>query len=79
MKDAPKRVAAARAAAEKLGGNLTVYYTLGEYDTIGVAEFPNDETEASFVVSLGSLGNVRSKSLRAFSEAEAAALIAKSA
>ena len=77
VKDAPARVASARAAAEKLGGKLTIYYTIGTYDTVGVAEFQNDETLANFLLSLGKLGNVRSTSLRAFSESEAAAVIAK--
>lgn len=77
VKEAPKRVASARAAAQKLGGKLTVYYTIGTYDTVGIAEFPDDETAASFAISLGSLGNVKSTTLRAFSESEAAALIAK--
>ncbi len=78
VKEAPKRIASARAAAEGLGGKLTVYYTMGAFDTVGIAEFPDDETAASFVISLGSLGNVRSTTLRAFSESEAAALIARS-
>lgn len=77
IKDAPSRIASARAAAEGLGGKLTVYYTLGLYDTVGIAEFRDDETVASFVLSLGRLGNVKSTTLRAFSEAEAASLFAK--
>ena len=78
VKDAPKRIASARTAAEKLGGKVTIYYTIGSYDTVGIAEFPNDETVASYVLSLGIQGNVRSVTLRAFSETEAATLIAKS-
>lgn len=77
FKEAPKRIASARAAAERLGGKLAIYYTIGVYDTVGVAEFPNDETVASFLLSLGGLGNVKSVTLRAFSESEGAALIAK--
>ncbi len=77
VKDAPRRIAASRAAAERLGGKLTVYYTIGAYDTVGVAEFRDDETVASFLVSLGSLGNVSSQTLRAFSESEGASIISK--
>ena len=75
VKDAPKRVSAARAAAEKLQGKLQVYYTIGEYDTVGIAEFANDETASSFLFSLGRLGNVRSKALRAYTESEASKII----
>ncbi len=77
VKDAPTRVASAKATAESLGGKLTVYYTIGAYDTVGIADFPGDETMASFVLSLGKQGNVRSTTLRAFSESEATGLIAK--
>ncbi len=77
VREAPRRIASSRAAAEKLGGKLTVYYTIGAYDTVGIAEFSSDETLASFLISLGSLGNVRSTSLRAFSESEGAELISK--
>ncbi len=77
VKDAPKRVASARDAAEKVGGKLSVFYTVGIYDTVGVAEFPNDEAASSFALSLGRLGNVRSTTMRAYSEQEGAALIAK--
>ena len=76
VKDAPARVAAARTSAEKLGGKVTIYYTIGIYDTVGIAEFPSDEKLASYVLTLGKSGNVRSTTLKAFSESEAAGLIA---
>jgi uncharacterized protein with GYD domain len=35
-----------------------------------VAELPNDETVARLALSLGAAGNVRSETVRAFTEAE---------
>lgn len=70
-KDSPKRVRAAQNEAERLGGKLTVYYTFGEYDTVGILEAPNDEVALSFVSNLASLGNVRTTTLKAFTVGEA--------
>ena len=45
---------------------------------VAVVQAPNDETIASVLYSAGSLGNVRTETLRAFSISEAAKVIEKS-
>lgn len=70
VKDTRRRVDAARSEAEKIGGKFKVYWTFGEYDTIGILEAPNDEAAMQFNLKLGSLGNVRTNTLRAFTEEE---------
>jgi len=77
VKDTAKRAEAARKMLEKLGGKLEVYYTLGEYDLVGVAEAPSDEAQMQFLLQLGMLGNVRTKTLKAWTESEAAKIAAK--
>jgi uncharacterized protein with GYD domain len=77
VKETAKRAEAARKMAEKLGGKLELYYTLGEYDLVGVAEAPSDEAEMQFLLQLSTLGNVRTKTLKAWTESEAAKIIAK--
>ena len=77
VKDAPKRIESARKEAEKIGCKLTVYYTLGEYDTVGILEAPNDEVAMTYLLKLGSLGNVRTTTLKAFPESDAVKLIGK--
>jgi uncharacterized protein with GYD domain len=78
IKDSPKRAAVARAAVEKAGGRwLGFYYTLGQYDMVLLAEGPNDETIMSVALAIGSQGSVRTTTLRAFPEAEAAKMIEK--
>ena len=77
VKDTAKRAAAARGMAEKAGGKIQLFYTLGEYDIVGVMEMPDDEALMKFVLTLGSLGNVRTKTLKAWTEAEAAKLVAQ--
>ena len=57
--------------AKDLGGEIkTVYMTQGSIDLVLVAEMPNDEKVAGFVLKLGSLGNVRTTTLKAYSEDE---------
>ena len=54
VKDSPKRAEAAIALGKKIGVKLTdIFWTLGGYDTVVIAEAPNDETMAAFAVSLG--------------------------
>ncbi len=44
--------------------------TLGQYDAIAIVEAPNDETVARFALALGSAGNVRTMTLKGFTEQE---------
>jgi len=71
VKEAPARVDAAKEAFRKVGAEVKDFYLLmGRYDTMIVAEAPNDETMAAAALALGSQGNVRSETLRAFTEDE---------
>jgi uncharacterized protein with GYD domain len=69
VKESPKRLDAAKKLARDLGGEIkTVYMTQGSFDFALVTEMPDDEKLASFVLKLGSLGNVRTTTLKAYSE-----------
>ena len=71
IKDSPKRVDAARKAVKDIGGDMKAFYMLqGSYDAVLILEAPNDETLAKFLLKIGSLGNVRTTTLRAYPEAE---------
>ena len=71
VKESPKRLDAAKKLGKDLGGEIkTVYMTQGSIDLVLVAEMPNDEKVAGFVLKLGSLGNVRTTTLKAYSEDE---------
>ncbi len=77
VKDSPKRLDAAKKLLKDLGGELKAFYlTMGGYDIVTVAEAPNDESVAKFVLALASSGNVRTTTMKAFSEAEYRKLIA---
>ncbi len=77
IKQAPERVKQGEAAAQQLGGKLVGFYlTLGEYDYVVIFETPDDESAARFLLSLGAAGNVRSKTLKAFTRDEFEKLVA---
>jgi uncharacterized protein with GYD domain len=76
VKESPKRAEAVKAMAKKLGVTVKeVYWTLGHYDLVVVME-GDDEAVTSTLLKIGSLGNVRSETLRAFSAAEVARIVA---
>jgi uncharacterized protein with GYD domain len=72
VQDAPERAKKVHSMFEKAGAKMQLYYTLGEYDFIAVVEAPNDEEVMKVLLCLGSMGNVRTKTLKAWSEGELA-------
>jgi uncharacterized protein with GYD domain len=77
VKDSPGRLDAARKAAAAMGGKITSWHlTMGHYDAVILTEFPNDETCARYMLSLGALGNITSETLKAFNEDEYRKVIA---
>jgi uncharacterized protein with GYD domain len=71
IKDAPKRVKAAHDLAKKMGIDIKqVYLTTGDTDVVAVVEAPPDDRVIKFVMALGSIGNVRTRTSRAWTEAE---------
>ena len=71
VKDSPKRLEAARKALKKLGGELKAFYMLqGQYDGVLIFDVPNDEAMTKFLLTTGTAGNVRTTTLRAYTEEE---------
>jgi uncharacterized protein with GYD domain len=72
FKDLPSRLEDTRKAGEASGAKLLAYYlTMGQYDAVVVSEAPDDETIARLALEAGGRGNVRTETLRAFTEDEA--------
>ena len=71
IKESSDRYNSFKASVEKAGGKLVAgYYTFGEYDVIIIIEAPDDKTVMSLMLKVGSAGNVRTKTLKAFSAEE---------
>ncbi len=75
VKDTIKRAEAASAQARKLGGKIQIYYTMGEYDLVSIVEMPSDEAYNRFALWLGSQGNVRTRSLKAWTQEDTVKII----
>ena len=66
------------AEATKLGMKIVEeYWTMGAYDAVVVVEAPDDETVSAFMLKVGSLGNVKGQTLRAFRRNEMEGILAK--
>jgi uncharacterized protein with GYD domain len=78
IKDTIKRGDAAMAEAEKLGMKIIEeFWTMGAHDVVVVVDAPNDETVSAFMLKIGSLGNVKSHTMRAFRREEMEGILAK--
>ena len=76
INESPDRFSSFKAMLEKVGGKLIGgYYTFGEYDVVIVMEAPNDEAVISLMLKVGSAGNVRTKTLKAFTAEEGIKII----
>ena len=72
FKDLPSRLEETRKAGEAVGAKLVAFYlTMGQYDAVVVSEARDDETVATLALAAGGRGNVRTETLRAFTEDEA--------
>ena len=77
VKDSPDRNEAFTAMAEKVGVTLKgVYYTIGHYDMVLIME-GSDEAAVTAMLKVGSLGNVRTETLRGFSLEEMRKIVGK--
>ena len=78
VKDMPKRVEGARQSLKKVGGKLLQWYlTMGPYDAVAIVEVPDDVSGMQVLLAIGSMGDVRTTTLRAFTESEIAEMVEK--
>ena len=54
-----------------MGKLIETYYTFGKYDGISTVEAPSDEALMSCLLSIGSQGNARTVTLKAFTYEDA--------
>ena len=77
VKESPKRYQAFKATAEALGvRQKDAWWTIGAYDVVTVMEGEEDAVTAA-LLKLGTLGNVRTQTLRAYNLDEFSKIVAK--
>ncbi|MBA2268015.1 MAG: GYD domain-containing protein [Nitrosopumilus sp.] len=76
IKESSDRYYSFKTSLENAGGKLVGgYYTLGDYDVVLIIEAPTDEVIMSLMLKVGSYGNVRTKTLKAFTAEEGMKII----
>ena len=71
IKDAPKRAKGARDLGKKVGVEIKhLYLTSGDSDLVVFVDAPSGDNVAKFALALGALGNVRTRTARAWSAEE---------
>ena len=76
IKESPARVEAAKQLFRDMNATVEKFYGLmGRYDTLFIVEAPDDETIVKAAAAIGSLGYVKTETLRAFTEDEYRSII----
>ena len=73
--ESPKRAKLVHDMVNKAGGKMQVFYTMGKYDFVAIIEVPKDEDAMAILLCIGSMGNVRTITMKAWTESDAAKLI----
>ncbi len=60
---------------EKAGGKMQLFYTMGKYDLAMMIEVPNDDDVMAILLCVGSMGNIRTTTMKAWTEEEGAKLL----
>lgn len=78
VKDTTRRADAFKELAKGAGANIKdIYWTLGQYDVVAIADAPDDAVMTGLGLALGKSGNVRTQTLRAFSQSDMNAILTK--
>ncbi len=78
FKDTVDRYEAAQERFREVGVDFTnIWWTLGDHDIVGVLEAPDDESAAAALLAVAAQGNIRTKTLTAFSQDEMRRVIDK--
>jgi uncharacterized protein with GYD domain len=76
VKETTNRITAAEQLFQKHGAKLgQIYMTMGHYDYVAISEAPDDESMTKALLALGTLGNVRTETMRAYGRDELAGLV----
>jgi uncharacterized protein with GYD domain len=71
VKDATSRSEQGKAAIEQAGGRVIgSWWTQGAYDAVVVTEWPDDEAASVAALSYAMAGNVRTETMRAYTNEE---------
>jgi len=77
LDDIPKRIEKSHKLVEEHNGSLSVCFTMGKYDFVGIVDMPDEESMAKVVLKLNSMQNFKTNTLRAWPDNEFAKLVSE--
>jgi len=78
IRNTTKRAAAAKESARKFGVNMRdIWWTMGDSDIVCVLEAEDEASLTAFNLAIATQGNVRSRSMRAYTAAEMDKVLSK--
>jgi uncharacterized protein with GYD domain len=78
VKETVSRYHAAKELVESKGGSFDmILWTAGPYDLVAVTDVPDEETGTAINLGLGATGNIRTLTMRGFTEDEMSGILAK--
>jgi uncharacterized protein with GYD domain len=78
VRETIQRAEATSVYEQKYGFSLAqIYWTVGPYDIVAIGEAPDDESATVFSLEVGSAGNLRTTTMRAYDQGEMLEIIEK--
>ncbi len=77
VRETTERVERVKAEFKKFDATLDVRWTVGPYDGIGIIDAKDEESATAALLWLGSVGHVRTTTMRAFNSDEMARILQK--
>src|SRR5919199_715740 len=77
IRDTLDRAERSAELAEKHGASHQLYWTVGPYDIVSILEAPDDEAATAYLLEIGSAGNIRTTTLRAYDREEMSGILEK--
>jgi uncharacterized protein with GYD domain len=75
VRDSPERIKETRSMIEKAGGRMQLFYTAGKFDFVMIVDIPKDDDLMAILLCIGSMGNIRTTTMKAWTEAEGAKIL----
>jgi uncharacterized protein with GYD domain len=78
LKDTTKRAETLRKAIEAAGGRVIgIWWTQGQYDSVLILDMPDEDSAMALLLKTSQQGNVTIQTMRAYSEHEMTAILAR--
>ena len=78
VKESATRLDLGKKKLKEMGGDIKAFYlTTGSYDMLAVVDVPDDATLARHLLWLGAQGNLRTQTMKAFTEDEFRGIVGK--